>query len=368
VAWLGRLEAEHDNLRAALAWSLAGGDGGGAAAALATEPAVRSSGLRLATALAEFWWLRGHIGEGRRWLAQALAAAPEVAPVLRARALLGAGLLSFWQGELAHAATFCGEGLALARTAEDRPVTAELLNNLGWVLLFQGEYRRAVALHEESLALCRALRDIPGCARALVHLGMGLLQLGDYARAEELLREAGVLAEAVSDTYGMGAATQMLGFSAAAQGDYPLAEARLREGLAVARRVGFTWGQAATVCGLGEVACRQGRLDEAATYLREGLALFREMDQQWGIAWALEGLAATRVAARAALEGARLLGVAARLREDTGAQMRTPGSSYDWAVGAARAALGDVGMAPALAEGRAMSLPHVLDAALGQTG
>jgi hypothetical protein len=92
------------------------------------------------------------------------------------------------------------------------------------------------------------------------------------------------------------------------------------------------------------------------------------MDQQWGIAWALEGLATTKVAAHAAQDGARLLGVAARLREPTATHMRAPGSSYDWTTEAAHAALGDAGMAQALAEGRAMSLPHVLDAVLGQTG
>jgi non-specific serine/threonine protein kinase len=85
--WLERLEAEHDNLRSALAWSsTAGGDA--------------ARGLRLAGAFWWFWYVRGYFGEGRRWLSALLATAPEShAAATRAKALTGAGSLAWRQSD-----------------------------------------------------------------------------------------------------------------------------------------------------------------------------------------------------------------------------------------------------------------------------
>src|SRR5215208_2755382 len=88
--WLERLEAEHDNLRAALNRSLEAGDSGTA--------------LRIGGAVWRFWYVRGHFSEGRRWLASGLSGG-EMAPVgVRARALLGLGELALWQGDYTRAA------------------------------------------------------------------------------------------------------------------------------------------------------------------------------------------------------------------------------------------------------------------------
>ena len=75
---LTRLEAEHDNLRAALAWSQSAG-------------AETDYGLRLASALAGFWEVRGYLTEGRRWLETGLAQAERTSPEVRAKAMAGAG-------------------------------------------------------------------------------------------------------------------------------------------------------------------------------------------------------------------------------------------------------------------------------------
>ena len=82
--WLDRLEIEHDNLRAALAWAIAARPGHGL--------------VRLAGALWRFWWMRGHYREGRAWLEAALEqdAGSEAE---RAKALYGAGSLATEQGD-----------------------------------------------------------------------------------------------------------------------------------------------------------------------------------------------------------------------------------------------------------------------------
>src|SRR5262249_2373794 len=105
--WLERLEQEHDNLRAALAWAQATPGGG-------------ETALRLAGRLAWFWWARGHLSEGRRWLEAALtrAGAPERTPS-RARALRGAGLLAWAQGDNTVACRRNAEGVAIGRELGD---------------------------------------------------------------------------------------------------------------------------------------------------------------------------------------------------------------------------------------------------------
>src|SRR6185437_1626145 len=119
VAWLQRLEAEHDNLRAALGWALEHRE---------TETAVRLSG-----ALWEFWEMRSHWSEGRRWLDAALALDRVVPPAGRARALLAAASLARLQGDSRQAQRMAEESLSLARGLEDERATADALVKLGAV-------------------------------------------------------------------------------------------------------------------------------------------------------------------------------------------------------------------------------------------
>src|SRR5215218_6173572 len=89
VAWMDRLEAEHDNLRAALSRSLKAGDSG--------------SALRIGGALWRFWNVRGHFSEGRRWLTAGLSGEGAAPASLRARASLGLGYLELRQGDYPRA-------------------------------------------------------------------------------------------------------------------------------------------------------------------------------------------------------------------------------------------------------------------------
>jgi tetratricopeptide (TPR) repeat protein len=173
--WLARLEREHDNLRAALGW--------------ACERCSGDEGLRLAGALLRFWYMRGHVGEGRGWLAAALASdqRPHAA---RARALSGAGMLAEMQADYAQAVTLHEESLALMRELRDRRGIAQVLNNLGNVAHIQGEYGRAATLHEEALSLFRELGDKEGIAISLHNLGLVAQRQGDYGRAAALHEES----------------------------------------------------------------------------------------------------------------------------------------------------------------------------------
>jgi hypothetical protein len=101
--WLDRFEAEHDNLRAALAWAIASGPPG--------------EGVRVASWLWRFWEWRGYLTEGRRWLTRAIAADAGGPTRFRASCLDGAGSLAWHQGDLAAADPAFQEGArALVRS------------------------------------------------------------------------------------------------------------------------------------------------------------------------------------------------------------------------------------------------------------
>jgi non-specific serine/threonine protein kinase len=169
--WLERLEAEHDNLRAALEWrSSNNGD-------------VESS-LDLGAALANYWRMRGHLGEGRAQL-EALLFRPAAQPptLARATAFVGAGNLCRLQGDFEAARTCYEEALGTFRGHEDRRGLASTLNELGLIAKRRGRAEQARALHEESLALFEQIGDTAGAATVLGNLGNIAQDLGDYASA-----------------------------------------------------------------------------------------------------------------------------------------------------------------------------------------
>jgi predicted ATPase/DNA-binding SARP family transcriptional activator len=152
------LDAEHDNLRAALA------------SGLADDPA---EALQLAVSLWRFWLARGHFSEGSRWLEATLAAAPERTP-LRARALLAAAAMHVRRGDLtAHVPDLAVEAIAIMREAGDDQALAQTLHLTGpltWVE--DGAWTRAVELVEEGRTLATRVGAAAVVASATHMLGV----------------------------------------------------------------------------------------------------------------------------------------------------------------------------------------------------
>jgi hypothetical protein len=171
--WLVRLAAEHDNLRAALAWWL---------------DADPDAGLRLAGSLWQFWRARGHYQEGRRWL-NGLLSRGDTPTVGRAKSLLGLGILTIEQGDDAGARPWLEASLALSRQLGDQWLINWSLRDLAVVLQMLGELGASRALLEEASDLARTIGDRRGLADSLLVLGRQAAWSGDYRRRSDCWRK-----------------------------------------------------------------------------------------------------------------------------------------------------------------------------------
>ena len=173
--WLDRIQPEHDNIRAALAW------------ALEHEPELA---LRQASSLRLFWEVRGNFREGLQWIEAALPYADEMAPQVRFRGLAGSGAIATRLGNLDLAQERKEAALALARELDDELGIARELSDLGTVAAMREEYDTATEMFEESAALFRKL-DVPSrLGTVLSNLGHIASQRGDYDLAIEYTEEA----------------------------------------------------------------------------------------------------------------------------------------------------------------------------------
>jgi predicted ATPase/DNA-binding CsgD family transcriptional regulator/transcriptional regulator with XRE-family HTH domain/Tfp pilus assembly protein PilF len=362
--WLDRLEHDHDNIRAALRWAL--------------DTRDKDRAARLSSSLWRFWLIRGHLAEGRKWFAEALAiigvedvelgasaasGGVSVGTVLRAKVLKGAGGLACGQGDYAAAQAFFGESLALYRLLGDTDGSASALNNLGLVARSRGDYAAAQTYLEECLALRRARGERARCAPPLLNLGLIAQDQGDYGRAVSLHEESLALYRELGIREGIANVLDNLGQAAYYQGDYERAAAFHEESLALHRELDYKMGIATALNNRGLVARAQDQYQLAAACYRESLTICRGLGYQERIAEGLEGLAAVAVAQRQPRHGAWLLGCAERLRETIGVPVSPADrADYDRQVEALRAQLGPAAFRTAWDNGRAMTPEQVIAA------
>ncbi len=354
VEWLERLEREHDNLRAAVAWSCEG-----------TLDEERD--LRLCARLWRFWYIRGYIEEGRYWCRVALERTSHGGRTsTRATTLNGAGVLAWSQGDYASARSLSEESLSIRRELGDRRGIALSLNSLGNVAHNQGDYSTARSLNEESLAIQRELGDRRGIAFSLNNLGNVAGNQGDYSTARSLHEESLATRREQGDRQGIALSLNNLGTVAHNQGDYSTARSLFEEALAIRRELGDRKGIAESLNCLGNVAKEQGDYSTARPLHAGSLAIRREIGDRQGIAYSLEGIARVAAAVVGSVAAAHLWGTAERLREEIGAPL-SPNERLetDGSVAAARAALADPALfGAAWQEGREMTLEQAIERAL----
>jgi DNA-binding CsgD family transcriptional regulator len=305
--WRDQLEADLDNLRAALAWALGG----------AADPADADGGLLLVGALWYFWFQRGLTVEARRWLSRALDVAPSRGRA-RAQALLGAGTLAWRQGDCAAARVALDESAALWRAEGDLGGLAEVLHVLGHVRFDQREYADARELFEESLQVFREADDFLGGLPLLGDLGLVAYHEGDYRGAEKILQESLVLYREHGLKDRVAGVLNSLGDLAKLAGDSERANNCYEESLGLWRELRGTPGIASALHKLGQISRLEEDNELARARFVESLTLQQDLGNKQGIGECLAGLAATVAAAGRAVQAAQLFAASAALLESIG--------------------------------------------------
>jgi serine/threonine-protein kinase PknK len=303
--WLARLDEEVANLRAALAWSLEGGD--------------LETGLRLAGAVVRFWSIRDHMAEGRRWLHAALERAGDITPGVRAKAQYAAGYAALGQADYVDARARLSESLALYRELGDNRGVARSLAQLGWIATVRGDLEQATAVSNESLALARAARDAATSSVALANLAEAAFLQADYGRARELFESTLTLRRELGDRRNIANAMLNLARAELMLGDDERAISLSQEGLALARELGDAWSISMAVGTLADAALRREDREATRSLVAEGLAAaIRRGDKRVG-AECLQRAAALAVAEGDRERGATLWGAAEGVRRSIGA-------------------------------------------------
>jgi len=302
VAGLDGLAAEYDNLRAALGWLDRVGDAAGL--------------LRLAVAMAGFWFYRSHRREGRHWLERGLERGPGVSWSVRAPALVVAGVITHYHGDAEQGA----------------------------------------ALIEESLSLRRAGGDAWGTAHSLFFLGLLAVDRGDYNAAADHVEHAVAALTALDDRSLLAFSHNQLGAIAFARGDVTGAEAHLHEALARHREQENAYGMVLALDYLGLVATSHGDLATAARCHQESLAILREVGPAERLAEWLARVATLAVTAGQAMQATRLAAAAEAARLTVGSVWVLPERlSYERTAQSLRADLGDEAFRASWAAGQALT-------------
>ena len=383
-AWLDRLEADHENLR------------------------IVPASVAFASALWWFWYQHGHWTEGRARLASALQEPlPTESEAIknRAKALDGAGVLSYSQGDYETALTL-GEGsLALRREIGFQKGVASSLNNLGNILRDKGDYAGAKARYEEGLRVSqelgnaaftaslslslgvvlaeqgdsesakryyrqslrarREIGDLPGVSVALNNLGNLAIEACDYGAAKVSYRESLSIGREIGDHRMIAYAAGNLSSVFVEEGDLAQAQTLLEESLAIRRELGDRQGIAYCLDSLGMIAQIRGEFAQARTLYVESLTLRRELEDRRSAAQTLEAMASLDAAQGATTRAAQLWGAAEALREEVGAPLPlNERLRNEKQIAAARAASNAETFAVAWREGRALTLEQALALAL----
>jgi non-specific serine/threonine protein kinase len=308
--WFNRLETEHDNLRAALAWSL--------------EVGSLKIGVRLASALGHFWFRRGYISEGVEWLDRLLNM-DHPTDLTQARGLIVAGDLNYEYGNYTRAKSFAEQGLKLCEKFQNQEGIAHAHYVLGLIEHMTGDRQEGIRHLKDSLALFREMCDDWYVALTLLRLGDAQMRVGDHRQA--------------ADSF--------------------------RKGLTFFRKIGDNMGTAFALGGLGDLARLRGDYDLAKSYFQESLTLRWFQGKITGGFWVLEALAILAVEQNKYEEAAILWGSGFSLRETFHTPL-PPSYAEDYApyLAAARAALGGEAFQDTWERGYTLDLEQVYDIVL----
>jgi len=282
--WYRRLQAEQDNFRAAIAWSLE------------HEEVVLAQ--RLAGALWLFWRRHGDYPEARLWLDRALEAdrgrvraspggigsrgtsAPTSDSPFRRKVLWGDAWISYYQGDYAHARRLGEELLEVAQSDHDQLGIRNGLTVRGIVALAEGRFADALAPLEEAVRICREVCSPWLLATSLLVLGMAAMHGLDLTRSRRLLEEALRGYRDVGDDLFVARTTGYLGYVALVRGDLHAAKRLFLASLRGFRQLGERFGIAEELQALATLAAADGRDRRAAILAGAAHGVWASMSAQ----------------------------------------------------------------------------------------
>jgi predicted ATPase len=345
--WMRRLSAEHDNLRAALAWCRQSPDG-------------PEKGLRLAANIGWYFLSAHRFGEGCQWLDEYLALVPR-RDMVRARALEAIARIHSHDGNVPAAWARSAEFLAVAREVGDERLLLAAEAQQALVEASAGHYPAAQARLERCVAQARG--DV--AARYLWTLNLGLVAIaaGDDGRARPLLQEALRLARRTGIAGFAAMVLLRLSILDRLEGDYARALRELEECCTIFQEAHIVEDH--TLTGRGNLARAQGHFAEAHTQLTEALRRAYRRGDRRAVAEKLGWLGVLAVAEGDPTQGVRLM-VAARTENPTIAAIHVPDARREVEAGLAlaRTLLGERYFARAWAAGQAMTLEQAVAGAL----
>lgn len=400
--WILRLQDEHDNLIAALEWSLAAGDS--------------EKLLRMAASLWRFWNTHGFWQEGQEWLERALALDPMAATPPRADAAFGAGVLAWYRHDYSRADKLLEESRRLAEERGDLRLAADALRQLalsassrqdhdrarelaesslqmferlgdkwgvaaasrllgfhmsGGVGLHQTDFverPRAVAYLDRSLSLAREVSDVRGVGWSLVGLSYIASDEQNYTRAIALADEALNAFQTSGDRFGTWSALRHLARAYRGRGEAPLAQEFAGRALAFARELGDPVVIAFDLVLRATLLIDAGATAQAEVELRDALLQMHQGGNPSGIAACLQGLAQSAASKRKWKRAATLLAAADAVRRNVRiALSESTHREVEPLRSTLEAALGDRVLASVTADAAAMPLHDVIAFAVADT-
>lgn len=345
--WLGRLDAEVGNLRAALEWSRT------------SDPLLSA---RLVGALWLYWFIREQISEGCRWAWEVLDLVSDD-PGLRAKILLALGFLTRETEDFLRARPLTEESLALFRDLGDQGHCAWALHNLGCVSQMGGDHAAPRAFLEDSVALFRKVGDRAGIGLSLRDLGVAAEHIGDYGRARALFEESLALLREVGDNWSRAWTLHFLGELTRVEGDHARARALFEDALSLFRSIGDRGNAAMVLRDFGGLARSQGECESARDFLAQAMNIYRELG--W-VRYQAVTLCSFGILAADAGAHTRAVQLIAAASSQIPLDLLQPPerATCDASLAAARVALGEEAYGTAWAKGQGMTVEQAIADAL----
>ncbi len=259
AAWLKRLEADQDNLRAAIEWALDAGEA--------------ETALQFSWALMTYWVARGFSQEGLRLVDRALQSGQETDPLIRARGLEVSAMLIRIYGDTVRASLLLEESERVFAELGAHHDQAIALLRIASTTSARGDHQRAAGLYARAAAMLEEAGDRWGLAGCLEGQGQIALDGGDLEGARALFAESLEVRRKLNHPRSIAQSLVALGSIALAEGEYEQAGGLLEEALALFKDVGSKYQMASTTMSLGQVECIHGDLDWADSLLTEATGL-----------------------------------------------------------------------------------------------